>query len=71
MNRTPSILLIYVSEDKSHTEVLSVDDAKAMHYNLIESGYLHTNTIDACNYIKHLLNDCNVNITKEVKKLKK
>jgi len=62
------IIFIYAKDGK--IRVLSQGDALYGHSQLIEDGWMHTNTINPCAYLENLHNECE-DIVKQVKQLSK
>ncbi len=56
-------VFIYSKGDK--IKALNLEDSKEQHYHLINFGWKHTATLEACAYIEHLYND-----KKEIQDLK-
>lgn len=53
-----STVFIYHKEDK--IKVLELDDSKALHIQMIEDGWKHTTTLNACAWIEYLFNQCDI-----------
>lgn len=66
--------LIFVYYDKENNKTKVLDHSKAKEYNdqLINDGWKHTATLDACVWIEHLCNNCEeVDLIEEIINLKK
>ena len=64
----PYATFIYAKDDI--IKALTIEQSQSEHDNLIEDGYTHTTTIDACLWIEYLHNTCKSKI-KEIKSLSK
>lgn len=63
-----AVVFIYA---KNHViKVLSLEDAKEQHSDLISNEWKHTNSINACIFLTHLHNECE-NVFDAVKELSK
>ena len=51
-----SFVLIYVKEGE--IKVLSLDESERLHENLIKNNWKHVQTLDACVWVKYLLENC-------------
>ena len=54
---TQSRAIVYVFAKDNEIMVLDTINARALHAHLIEGGWKHTHTIDACLFIEKLYND--------------
>jgi hypothetical protein len=50
-----SIVFVYYKEDK--IKVLTLEQSKDKHEQIISEGWIHTATLDSCVYIEHLFNN--------------
>lgn len=50
-----NIVFVYYKEEK--IKVLTLEQSKSEHENLISIGWIHTATLDSCVYIEHLFNN--------------
>lgn len=50
------IVFIYAKGNK--IKALNIEESKILNYSLIEDGWKHTKTLDACVWIQYLCNDC-------------
>jgi len=63
---------IFVYAKELEIKVLDIEETKKLHLTLLNEGWVHTNTLDACLYIQHLHNECkNVDLIKEIRSLTK
>ena len=62
--------IVYVFAKDNEIMVLDTTNARALHAHLIEGGWKHTQTIDACLYIKNLYNKrCEIDLVQELNDL--
>lgn len=54
-------VFIFVYSFNGVIEVFSGNDAAKRHKELLDEGYIHTATLDACGFIQYLGNQCNDN----------
>lgn len=54
-----SIVFIYYKNNE--IKVLGLDDSKDCHIKLVDDGWVHTQTLDACRWIANAFNHCNKN----------
>ena len=70
MENPQNFVFVYAKE--SEIKVLNIENAKILHKQLLEVGWLHTQTLDACMYIEYLHNHCDeVDLIEEVNSLTK
>ena len=50
---TSTMIFIY---KKDSYKVITIEESKKMHDELVKDGWEHLATIDACIYVQHLLN---------------
>ena len=64
--------IVYVYAKDCKIMVLDTINARALHAHLIEGGWKHTQTIDACLYIENLYNKrCEIDLVQELTDLAK
>ncbi len=61
-------IYIFIYAKKGKIKALNIEDAKPIHEKLINDGWLHTQTLDACLFLQYIHNDCK-DIINEVKGL--
>ena len=67
---TQSRAIVYVFAKDNEIMVLDTINARALHAHLIEGGWKHTQTIDACLYIENLYNKrCEIDLVQELNDL--
>lgn len=68
MTKEPTFVFIYAKEGK--IKALGIKDAKAQNDELIDSGWVHTQTIDVCVWIENLYNSSLIVRHREIEFLK-
>lgn len=61
-------IFIFVYAKEKEIKVLSFNDSKLCHYDLLKDGWIRTVTLDACSYIENLHNE-SVDLQEEINKL--
>lgn len=51
-------VFVFVYTKEKLIKVLGISDSKNMQSKLIEEGWVHTSTLDACVYLQYLHNEC-------------
>jgi len=70
INMEQSFVFVYAKDGK--IKALNIEESKRLHNELINDGWVHTQTLDACCYIQYLHNDCEeVDLIDEMKSLTK
>ena len=54
-----NICFVFVYSKNDMIKVIGLEDATESHNDLINNGWVHTQTIDACKWIEFLHNSCN------------
>ena len=64
-----TIVFVYAKDGK--ILVLNTYQAQIRNRKLLKKGWIHTHTLDACVFIKYLLNECeDVDLIEEIRLLK-
>jgi hypothetical protein len=65
-------VFVFIYAKGKEIKALNIEESKSLNDSLINEGWKHTQTLDACVWIQYLHNDCeDVDLFDEVKSLSK
>ena len=65
-------LFVFIYAKGKEIKALNIEDSKRLGLSLINEGWIHTQTLEACVYIQYLHNNCEeVDLIEEIRSLTK